>query len=249
MVLLLFELLLVLLRLGGRCEHALSVRAMSFTAGILLKRVLHRNGPPTHVLPVHSADCVVRGRERRKLDKAKVFRLARIDVARDMRRINQLPKRAEHVVQRLLIHVVVQVAHKQIRADVELLALHARQLHAYGFVVQTHHIHDLCGVLRVLHRLKLHKPVPMRGPRDSITRNVHVSHPTHLRHQLPQQRLTHTLLQPTNIHRRALVPIMLARVLPNNHPLHSLAHPHHPFFLCLSLSVSLEFAVLCFAPS
>ena len=94
---------------------------MPFSSSVLLEGVLHVDGFVHEELTVHALYCLVGCFEAIVRDKAEALAGTGRFVSLDLCWLYERSKLAECCPQHSLVHVDVEVSHKQIRADVYLL--------------------------------------------------------------------------------------------------------------------------------
>jgi len=78
-------------------------------------------------------------------------------------------------------------------------------VYANWLAVQAHAVHNLASIFGIFLRLKLDETIALVCLCDSVFRQVYVNYSSHLDHQLPDDRVRHTLVKVANVDRCFLV--------------------------------------------
>lgn len=154
-------------RILGR-EESLGSRSVTFSFRVLLECV--RNGDRTvaQVLSVHGVHRRVGRLKTREVDEREAFRVAGFGVAHDLWRLEDDAEGRECVVEKLLVHLRVQVADENVGAHVEILLMGRSLVDSNRLSVKFNHVHDLDGVVGVFLSQELHEAVALVHLCDSI---------------------------------------------------------------------------------
>ena len=120
---------------------------MPLSLGSLLERIRARDWAVAEELTAHGLDGSVGALERLECDEAEAARVSGLWVAHNLGGGGDDPKSREGVVQQLLVYIWVQVAHKDVCANVEVLLVARCGIDADGFAVEFDHVEHLDGVL------------------------------------------------------------------------------------------------------
>lgn len=207
--------------LGLLRERTLCCVTMPLALTILLVSVLDNNFLVHQVLSMQVGDGIVRGLEVGVADEAIALAQVRL-IPRHLWGGNERPKAREGLVQDLLIHHHVQIAHKQLRphsvtatkatafvsADAAAL-IRARLVHSDGLAPDADLVHDLGGIVGVLLAGKLDKTIALVLPRDTFFGEMNVDDRPHLEHQLPHLLIGAALVEIAHVERAFLVLIVM----------------------------------------
>ena len=159
-------------------------------------------------LAVHALDREVRGLEAVVTHKTVALRAARVGIPHDLGRLGNGAEGRKGVVEQLLVHVSVETADEEVRADLDGAAVLRRLVHAQRLAEELYHVHDLERVVRVLLAPELDEAVALVRARHLVARQVHVRHGARLQHHLPEQLLGELLVEIAHVARRVLVPLL-----------------------------------------
>lgn len=113
---------------------------------------------------------------------------------------SQRAKANKSLKQNLLIHHGVQVADKQLGADIQrLLLVCARLVDADGLPPQAHLVHDLCSILGILLALELDEAVALVGLGDAVFGQMDVGDAAGLEHELPDEGICDAFIEVADV--------------------------------------------------
>lgn len=185
--------------LGLFCKHTLCFVSMSLAFSVLLVRVLHRDLLVHHVLAVHAGDSGI-GRFEVAIGNETVSLGHVVVIARDLWRIDQWSELAEGVIQRLLVHHLVEVANEQLCANLDVLLLICGCLvHSYAVAVKLDVVHDFRRVICLLFCVELDKSETLVLAVDAIHGHVDIAHAASIKHKLVQYTRSYALMEVTHI--------------------------------------------------
>ncbi|CAH0367010.1 unnamed protein product, partial [Pelagomonas calceolata] len=191
-----------------RREQPLRLRAVALGLRVALEGVADLDLLVAEELAVHALDREVRGLEAVVAHEAVALRAARVGVAHDLGRLGDRAKGREGVVEQLLVHVAVEAADEEVRADLDGAPVLRRLVHAQRLAEELDHVHDLERVVRVLLAPELDEAVALVRARHLVARQVHVRDGARLQHHLPEQLLGELLVEVAHVARRVLVPLL-----------------------------------------
>lgn len=169
-----------LLGLGG--ELALRLVAVPVALAVLLEGVLHGDLVAEDVLAVEVVNGGVAALKVAEADEAEALAAAGV-VAGDLGQGEQGAEAAKGVVEDLLVGGGVEVADKELGANVGRLLLVGRGLvDAQRLAKQLDAVHDVGGVLGVGGRAELDEAEALVRLRDAVARHVDVLDRAHLQH-------------------------------------------------------------------
>ena len=178
---------------------------MPLSPAVLLESVLNRHFLAENVLPVQVGHGGVAAVKVGKADKAETFAGPAV-LAGHLWQAEQGPEAAEGVVEDLLVDHGVEVAHKELGADVGALLLVGRGLvHAEGLAVQLDAVHDVGGVLGVGRAAELDKAEALVRLGDAVAGHVNVVDGPHLEHNLVHHGGRGALVDVANVDSRVFV--------------------------------------------
>jgi hypothetical protein len=153
---------------------------MALSLAVFLVRILHVDLFVHEKLFIHAFDRFVGGLKRVVGYEAEPFRDTGF-VSCNLGSRNQVSKRAEGIVERLLVHHTVQITNKQLRAHLDrFLLIRRRLIHSDGFSIQPDLIHDASRILGILLRDEFHKTEPLMRLGDSILREMYIHYSSSL---------------------------------------------------------------------
>lgn len=171
-----------LLGLGG--ELPLGVVAVALALAVLFEGVLDRDLAAEQVLVAEVVDGGVGALKVAKADEAEALGGAGV-VARDLGQGEERAEARKGVVENLLVGHGVEVADKELGANVGgALAVGRGLVDAERLAVELDAVHDVGGVLGVGRRAELDEAEPLVGLRDAVARHVDVVDGAHLQHEL-----------------------------------------------------------------
>lgn len=191
--------------LGLCSELAFGLVAVALALAVLLVGVLDRDGLVDEILVVHVSDGVVRRLEGRVADEAVALGHALV-VACDLGRRHELAEAAERVVQDLLVHGRVEVAHEELGPHVrEPLLVRRRLVDPQRLAEQTDAVHAPGRVVGIRLRVELDEAEGLVRLRHAVLGQVHVHHRPHLEHELVYEGIVGPLIDIAHIYSRLLV--------------------------------------------
>ena len=170
-------------------EQPLRRRSVPLPVCVLLVRVRHRDGPVAQELTVHRLDRRIGRLERVIGHEPEPSAVPRVGVPHDLGRLDHDAKRAEGIVQELLVQLRIQIADEEVGADVVRLLIDGSLVRADRLTEQLDHVQHLDGVVRVIFSPVLHEGVTLMRVAHAILRHVHVHHRSRLDKRLPQHLL------------------------------------------------------------
>ena len=191
--------------LGLFREHAFCFVSVALALSVLLVRVLNGDLLAHHVLAVHAGNGCIRRVEVAKGDEAVALGQA-VFVAGHLGGHCEGAELAKGVVKRLLVDHCVEVADKQLGANVDVLLLVCRRLvHPYPAAVQTDVVHDLGRVVGLGLGVELDEAKALVLAVDAVDGHVDVSHAAGVEHQLVQDAGRDALMEVAHVHGGFLV--------------------------------------------
>lgn len=161
-------------------QESLCGRAVSFSFGILLEGVGHRDGSVTEVLPVHGLDGGIRRIEACEVDESVTLGVARVWVSHDLRRLEDHAKGTERVVEQFLVYLRVQIADEDVSAHIQVFVVRRGLINSNWFAIKLNHIHDFNGIVGILFTEELHEAITLMLSSDPVFGHVCVDHRTSL---------------------------------------------------------------------
>lgn len=123
--------------------------------------------------------------ERAKLDEAITFRFISERVSHDVWGINNRPECRESVMQELLIHLINNVTHEEVGANVLRASVDGGLGDTNGLREELDHVEDFSGILCVQGGAELAKAIAEVVVRYTVAGDVHVTDGGGLYHELP----------------------------------------------------------------
>lgn len=175
-------------RLGERilrCQESLCGRAVTFSFGVFLEGVRHRDGPVAEVLAVHGLDGGVRGIEAGEVDESVTLGVACVRISHYLWSLQDHAKGTKRVVQQFFINFWIQVSDKDVSADIQVFVVCRRFINSYRLAIQLYHIHYFDGIVSILFTKELHKAITLMLACDPVFGHVCIDHRTSLQEELP----------------------------------------------------------------
>jgi len=120
---------------------------------------------------------------------------AREWIAHDLWRGDDHTESTECIVQELLVHIRLQIAHENVSTDIKIALVLRGFVYANGLAKQLNHVHYLHCVLRVFWRAELDKAKVLFRAGHFIFRHEHVDNGARLEKQLPEELFSYLGLQ------------------------------------------------------